>query len=164
MGKRGPAPKPTNLKVLAGNPGKRELNMNEPKPEIEKELPKPPAFLSTYAKKEWKRIAPVLHDMGLLTKADYAALAGYCQCYDRWVTAEKTIRAKMKANKGQLTFATESGYVQQIPEIGISNQAMKEMRNFAKEFGLTPSSRTNLHVEKPLEETDPLVEFMKGVK
>jgi len=164
MGKRGPAPKPTNLKVLAGNPGKRELNMNEPKPEVEIEIPSPPSFLGTYAKKEWKRIAPVLHEVGLLTKADYAVLAGYCQCYDRWITSEKIIRSKMKENKGKLTFETESGYVQQIPEIGISNQAMKEMRNFAKEFGLTPSSRTGIHVDKPLEVDDPLVQFMKGVK
>jgi hypothetical protein len=30
---RGRRPKPTRLKVLTGNPGKRPLNMDEPQPE-----------------------------------------------------------------------------------------------------------------------------------
>lgn len=32
MAIRGKKPKPTNLKILEGNPGKRPLNLNEPKP------------------------------------------------------------------------------------------------------------------------------------
>ncbi|MEQ8198694.1 MAG: phage terminase small subunit P27 family, partial [Clostridiaceae bacterium] len=33
MAQRGRKPKPTAIKVLEGNPGKRPLNKNEPKPE-----------------------------------------------------------------------------------------------------------------------------------
>lgn len=29
----GPKPKPTAIKILEGNPGKRPLNLNEPKPQ-----------------------------------------------------------------------------------------------------------------------------------
>ena len=32
MGKRGPRPRPTALKLARGNPGKRRLNTDEPKP------------------------------------------------------------------------------------------------------------------------------------
>ena len=32
MAQRGRKPKPTAVKVLEGNPGKRSLNTNEPKP------------------------------------------------------------------------------------------------------------------------------------
>ena len=55
MGKRGPAPKPTALKVLQGNPGKRKLNDSEPTFEKTDEILKPPSYLSTYAKnrKAW---------------------------------------------------------------------------------------------------------------
>lgn len=159
MGKKGPAPKPTELKLLQGNPGKRKIAKDEPKPTIEKELPKPPAFLSRYAKVEWKRIVPELHRLGLLTIVDYMSLAAYCQNYHRWVEAEKKIRTKEK-----LTFMTPTGYEQQIPEIGIANQAMKLMKDFAKEFGMTPSSRTALHIQNPEEEKDPFAEFMSGGK
>lgn len=156
MGKRGPAPKPTNLKVLQGNPGKRELNKNEPKFPVDDELLKPPAYLSKYAKKEWKRIAPLLLKTKLLTEADVSALAAYCQAYHRWIENEKLIRTY------GYTTVTDKGNIIQRPEVGIANKAMDSMLKFAREFGLTPSSRTNLHVQDPDKEKDPFMDFMRG--
>ena len=46
---RGRPPKPTNLRVLEGNPGTRPLDVNEPKPRIRKRAPAPP---KTWATKE----------------------------------------------------------------------------------------------------------------
>ena len=43
MAQRGRKPKPTAVKVLEGNPGKRGLNAGEPKPE--KKAPRCPAWL-----------------------------------------------------------------------------------------------------------------------
>lgn len=161
MGKRGPSPKPTKLKILSGNPGKRPLNQNEPKPKVEKEIPDPPPWLSTHAKKEWKRVTPELHRLGLLTMIDIAVLASYCQSYDRLIRAEKKIRAYEKEH-GCLTAETPSGYSQQIPEIGIANQAMKNIKSFAQEFGMTPSSRSKIDVESPDDGVDPFISFMRG--
>lgn len=157
MGKRGPAPKPTNLKLLQGNPGKRPLNDNEPDFGKPKEPPTPPGHLGRYGKTEWKRIIPLLMQAGVYTEADMGVLAAYCQAYHRWVEAEKKIRAKKT-----LTFITDKGYEMQIPEIGIANTAMKQIKEFAKEFGLTPSSRTGIHIDKPEETEDPFAEFVKG--
>ena len=56
MGKRGPQSKPTALKLLEGNPGKREVNGNEPEYDVLSKDEKPPAYLGSYGKKEWKRI------------------------------------------------------------------------------------------------------------
>ncbi|AHM56400.1 phage terminase, small subunit, P27 family [Peptoclostridium acidaminophilum DSM 3953] len=156
MGKRGPAPKPTNLKVLQGNPGKRQLNESEPVFPIGSEVPNPPAHLSRYAKKEWKRIAPLLHKNGLLTEADIAALGAYCQAYNRWVEAEKLIRTY------GYTDETDKGNIIQRPEVGIANKAMEQMVKYGKEFGLTPSARSNLHIEKPEETEDPFMKFISG--
>lgn len=158
MGKRGPKDKPTNLKILQGNPGKRNLNENEPKFDVAEEVPNAPPFLSRYAKTEWKRIAPILHKNGLLTEADIASLAAYCQNYHRWIESEKLIRAL------GYTYETDKGNVIQRPEVGIANTAMKLMKQFAAEFGLTPSSRTNITADKTLESEDPFVNFIKGRK
>lgn len=158
MGKRGPSPKPTNLKLLQGNPGKRELNKNEPKFPSSEELLKPPAYLSKYAKKEWKRIAPLLLKNGLLTEADVSALAAYCQAYHKWIESEKLIRTY------GYTDVTDKGNVIQRPEVGIANKSMDEMLKFGREFGLTPSSRTNLHIAKPEDVSDPFMTFMKRGK
>ena len=50
----GPKPKPTAIKILEGNPGKRPLNLNEPKPlQI---APECPDWLLDEAKKELKNV------------------------------------------------------------------------------------------------------------
>ena len=105
MAARGRKPKPTALKVLEGNPGKRPLNDHEPIPP-KGEL-KCPSWLLPEAKKEWKRLASSLEAMGVLTMADLTAFAGYCQAYARWREAEEFI-----TQHGSI-FRTPSGYVQQ---------------------------------------------------
>src|SRR5258708_5182575 len=79
---RGRKPKPTRIKILSGNPGKRPLPKNDVKPP--KQIPRPSPILQGLARKEWWHIAPLLYDAGLLTKIDVPALATYCQCYARW--------------------------------------------------------------------------------
>ena len=81
MATRGRKPKPTVLKILEGNPGKRPINENEPIPP--KGTVKCPTWLEPEAKKEWKRLAPSLEAMGVLTQADLTAFAGYCQAFSR---------------------------------------------------------------------------------
>lgn len=58
VAQRGRKPKPTAVKVLEGNPGKRSLNTGEPKPE--KKAPRCPSWLEEEAKEEWKRMAKQL--------------------------------------------------------------------------------------------------------
>jgi phage terminase small subunit len=87
---RGRKPIPTAVKIAMGNPGKRPLNKREPKPVIA--IPTCPAHLMPAAKNEWKRLAHYLHDLGVISELDRAALAAYCQAYGRWVEAEKKLK------------------------------------------------------------------------
>jgi phage terminase small subunit len=87
---RGRKPKPTHLKLLEGNPGRRPLNIGEPRPQAK--IPTCPAHLSPSAKAEWKRLAHMLHRLGVITELDRAALAAYCQAYGRWVEAERKLK------------------------------------------------------------------------
>lgn len=142
MGSRGPTKKPPELEALHGNPGHRKITkkIQFEKPE---DVPKPPVFLDGVAKKEWKRLAPKVYKLGILTDADVAVFAAYCDSYSQWVAATKAIQA-CKPDKNApapLTFETDKGYRQQVPEIGIANNAKKQMLAYAREFGLTPSSR-----------------------
>ena len=77
VAQRGRKPKPTAVKLLEGNPGKRGLNAGEPKPE--RKAPRCPGWLEAEAKKEWKRMAKQMELLGILTEIDMAAFAGYCQ-------------------------------------------------------------------------------------
>src|SRR3990167_6300738 len=81
-GSRGPLPKPTALKLLEGNPGKLALNLSDGvNPRIE--VPTAPKHLSPEARKEWKRITPLLEELGLISGLDRAALGLYCQSVGR---------------------------------------------------------------------------------
>jgi P27 family predicted phage terminase small subunit len=85
----GRKPKPTALKKLEGNPGKRKLNTKEPMPG--KGMPDCPKWLLPEAKKEWERLCVKLSEIGVLTEIDMAAFAAYCQSYARWKEAQEHI-------------------------------------------------------------------------
>lgn len=148
MARPGPAPEPTHLKVIKGNPGKRPLPKNEPKPRPVP--PEMPAHLNGPAKKEWQRVVPILDRLGILSEVDGAALAGYCQCYARWAQCEKRLEKK------GLTFTTPSGYVQQRPEVSMAQKYLQLVKAFCAEFGLTPSSRSRIELPDPDEDDDDL--------
>ena len=83
----GRKPKPTAIKELEGNPGKRKLNKKEPKPE--KGMLVCPEWLLPEAKVEWKHLSEKLNQMGVLTEVDMAAFAAYYQSYARWKEAQE---------------------------------------------------------------------------
>lgn len=139
MAQVGRKPKPTAVKALEGNPGKRSLNTNEPKPI--KRAPRCPPWLEEDAKKEWKRVAKQMEELGILTEIDMAAFAGYCQAYARWKEAEEFITQHGTIVK------TPSGYWQQVPQVSIAQTYLKIMNKFCEQFGLTPSSRSRIVTE-----------------
>lgn len=152
--KRGPKPKPTKLKKLEGVRTDR-INKAEPEPQSGKVTC--PRFLSKEAKAEWRRIAPELTRLGLLTPVDRAAFAGYCASYGRWVKAERLLQKQgvlARGNKGQMIAS---------PLLWISTSASKMMLKFGIEFGLTPSSRSRLVGAAP-GERDPLDELLRTTR
>lgn len=157
MAQRGRKPKPTAIKVLEGNPGKRPINKNEPKPD--KRAPKCPAWLEAEAKKEWRRMSKTLEAIGVLTQVDASAFAGYCQAYARWKEAEEFL------SKHGTIFKTPSGYIQQVPQVSIAQTYLKIMKDFCSEFGLTPAARSRISVstaEGSYE--DPMEDILRVVK
>jgi P27 family predicted phage terminase small subunit len=147
----GRKPKPTAIKELAGNPGHRPLNKNEPKPSG---IPTCPSCLDLAARREWRRISKELIAIGLLTSVDRGVLASYCDAYSRWAEATAELNElRRKKGKSVLVVGTKTGYPMQNPLIGIINTAADQMRKFGAELGLSPSSRTRLSVE-PQKKTD----------
>lgn len=157
--KPGTKPKPTSLKLIEGNRGKRPLNRKEPR--IASALPSPPPHLTADALEEWNRVAVWLHRIGLLSEVDRAGLAAYAQAYGRWAQAERAI-AKM-AEKDHLTgglmIRTSNGNAIQNPLVGTANKAAADMMRYAAEFGMTPSARTRITAEAPAQDADPADRF-----
>src|SRR3954467_12667048 len=133
---RGRRPKPTRLKVLTGNPGKRPLNESEPMPEMA--IPDCPPELGEVARREWDRLVHELAALKLLTNLDRAALAAYCGAYAMWAEATKAIQKYGSMVK------SPSGYPVQSPYVSSANRQAEIMMRIASEFGFTPASRSRI--------------------
>lgn len=103
--------------------------------------PRCPPHLSEVARKEWRRLATPLYEPGLLSLADRAALAAYCQAWGHWVEAEDHLARTPTLLK------TPSGYAQQSPWLTIANKQLELMGRYMTELGLTPVARTRVDLE-----------------
>lgn len=137
IGSGGRNKKPSALHVLHGVPGKRKLNNREPVYPDDGIL-EPPAFLSDYAKQEWLRIAPILRTQRVLTSADRAALAGYCESFALFTRSTIALQAEgdtVRSKRGKPTANTH---------IRIQMQALDRMHRYLRSFGLDPQSRAGI--------------------
>jgi P27 family predicted phage terminase small subunit len=140
---QGRRPKPTAIKEMEGNPGKRPLNKSEPKPGRLTRVPACPDFLKGLARTQWKKMAPQLMKLGVLTNIDLDALARYCSIYKRWREAE------IKVAELGTVIRTSNGNLVQNPYLAVVNRMNEQLNSLAAEFGLTPSSRSKVHAEPP---------------
>lgn len=139
MGRRGPAPKPTNLRVLRGETRPSRINAAEPVPRLLP--PEKPAWLSDMAGEEWDRIVPDLAAMGTVKAVDASGLAAYCEAVARLRSASALV-----AKSGPLLRGAD-GQVRKNPAVAQARDASNDVRVWAREFGLTPSARAPLKVE-----------------
>ena len=117
----------------------RPLNRNEPKPAPT--MPRMPSFLTKGARKEWKRLARALFELGILTSLDRNILAYYCLEYDRWVQAEMLI-----GQSGVVLKDKETGELRPNPALSAANRASLRMQSVGALLGLDPSSRSRIVV------------------
>ena len=148
--------KPTNLKVLEGNPGKRPLPENEPKPAPK--APKRPSWLTGEGRKMWDRLAPKLEKVGLLTEVDGEAFAAACQSWKDYVDCQKVIKKHGRTYK----YKNQGGFENETerPEVKAANKALEQFRSFCREFGLTPASRAKIEVQTDKENLDEMEDLL----
>lgn len=151
---RGRRPKPSRMKVLTGNPGKRRLNAAEPMPEPM--VPDCPPELGPVARREWDRLAAELGALRILTTLDRAMLAAYCNAYGLWAEAIEAIQ------KYGTMVKSPSGYPIQSPYVAIANRQAEIMMRIASEFGFTPASRSR--ISKPVKSEPDLLDLLGDEK
>jgi len=159
----GRRPKPTALKKLQGNPGHRRLNKKEPR--AKPGVPEMPDRMPLEARAEWRRITPILEKMGVLTTADGPALGAYCKLHAQILQAEAAI-AKFGIVTAQLNEETGVAVLKKNPAVTVKAEALRLVKAFLLEFGLTPASRSKLSVgegrdlEPDVKAQDALEDFL----
>jgi P27 family predicted phage terminase small subunit len=151
----GRRPKPTRLKLIQGNPGRRPLNLHEPQPEPA--LPACPVELAEAAQAEWRRVADELHTLGLLTRLDRAALAAYCQAWGEWLEAVAAVRRAGPVVKAP------SGYPMLNPHLTVASQAFARIKAMLVEFGMSPAARARVVARSMEDEDDEAARFFGGI-
>lgn len=147
---RGRKPKPTKIKLVTGNPGHRPPPPDEPKPAAR--IPKCPPHLDAEAKREWRRMARELDDLGILTTIDRAVFASYCQAWSTWRQALKmvhkvgmVIRSQEKVTEkpdGTVTRAVGAPMLNPVYKLIDAENA--KMMKALTEMGMSPSSRSRV--------------------
>ena len=149
MGNRKP---PTALKLLNGNPSQRKLTP-EPKPLTE--VPKMPIFVkrNLYARREWERLIPELEKVGLISLLDRSAIAAYCMAYATYEELSRYTNTLKPADEKYLDYTRAT------------RQAAVLLKQYLSDFGMTPSSRTKVVMNrKPGESENEFDKWEKGKK
>ena len=154
MGKR--ASKPTQLRVLENSRSEKgekpEVTLaKEPQPTVAE--PEPPVHLDKKAKSVWKKLAPQLLELKLLTEIDGAAFGMLCQQISRIDSIHKFINKNNQSLIQEKITIDGSGqeHSEYKPSayVVMEKQYYQIFRQFAKEFGLTPVGRVGLTVGAP---------------
>src|SRR4051812_7164335 len=147
----GRRPKPSHIRILEGNPGKRGINHREPKPERGK--PPCPKHLSERAQRAFRGFARHLDRVGVLTKADGTALELLATAYDDFHSARDIIRAHAAESGGAfldgMTYSSTNEQTGQTiirahPAVGIADRQFAHTVAMLSHFGLTPATRSKV--------------------
>lgn len=152
MGKRGPAPMPTALKLLHGERRAQRLNRTAPKPTGG---PVMPTGMSLASQKVWRRQIKALGATGVLTAVDADCLRAYCESVTRY-----EVSARLLEDSGPLVQG-RSGDLVKNPLHQVARDNAMLMARFAMLLGFVPSAREGLH-SKEAQERDPLEAWMEA--
>ncbi len=134
---RGRRPKPTKLKQLTGNPGKRPLRhvrglVSAPLED------KAPVWLGKDARQEFIRVRSELHRAGLLSRLDSVLVLAWCSAFGDFVCACRVLLRSGAVRRDR------DGNLRRNPWLLVKARAVQELQRIATEFGMTPSARARL--------------------
>lgn len=140
----GRKPKPTHLKVVAGEKRPSRINKNEPV--ASSGTATAPAWLSERAAEIFDQLSATLLGMGIASPDDMHALSLVAS------RIEEIEQLTAVIEDGGRTYTSEGGLVKARPEVGMRNEAMRHAQSLLAEFGLTPSARSKVSAGKPPEQ------------
>lgn len=140
MARTGRPPKPTKLKILEGNPGKRPLPENEPEPTTPLVIP---AIIAAdeAALAEWNRIVLSM-PRGFYADIDAVVLAICASAWVIWSQATAKIRLEGLMADGS------TGNRVAHPLLAVQRQQSEIILRCASQLGMGPAARVRLSAPK----------------
>lgn len=146
MGSRGPQPTPT--KILEAR-GSWRAKGRQGEPQLPVEAPSCPAWLPAEGKAEWRRQVKLLVQMGVISKADRALLAAYCEAWAELVALTCAIDERLRQD-------LLAGYAWAVKDglINAKAKAVDRLMKLADRFGFSPAARARLRAPEQPESKD----------
>lgn len=154
-GRSGRRPKPTASKELAGNPGKRKLNKDEPSFELVTNID-PPEWLCPNSQEMWARVVPALLAEKVLCVTDLHNVEAFCTAYANWRASQASVV------QFGIVVTSAMGSPIKNPALTAAKEAMAQMVTFGSLLGLDPSSRTRLVGAKKPGEANAFSALLNG--
>jgi P27 family predicted phage terminase small subunit len=140
---RGRKPKPTVLKLLSGNPGKRAINPDEPKPDaLDNDLPE--ELTDKDAADEWNRTIVPAINIGQITESDRVLAIAHCELWATWRS-----QIAEAAKHAHVVAVGANKHPMPNPARTMSNKTLQLLTRVDAELGLTPVSRSRVRVGGP---------------
>lgn len=143
-GRSGRLRKPTVLRAMEGNAGKRRLNADEPTPPPAAIVA--PAWLDETGREFWDAHAPWLAEHGLLTELDVPLFSAACE--------QHSLYRRLMARVNQFPFAKTTKVIGDRADKALANRDRVLAR-----FGFSPSDRARLSIKK--QDDDPFENWQK---
>lgn len=143
----GRPPKPTALKLVEGNKGKRAINSSEPDPAYLNDLT-PPAWLSPAAAEVWNEVAPKLRAAKVLTELDVQALAMGCVAIAQYRRSVGQVGDDLvKAQHKETDLGEPVAVGEHVnPWLIVQSMTYKQAMGIFQQFGLTPAARSRIAI------------------
>ena len=116
---------------------------------VSAKTPPCPRWLSKSARAEWRRLAPELARLGLLSRLDVAAFVALCCAIADLRWAQDVIEREGRIVDGHRGVRTKH------PALTIERGSIEQVRRLSAEFGLTPATRPRVTEAVPLMSTSP---------
>lgn len=143
MGRRGPKPDPAAVKIAKGNPGRRRVGADPKAEEQSREIKvAPPSWLKDDGLKVWRRLAPGVEKLRLLTAVDAETFARYCRNFARWLDANKAV------DELGMAYDTETGYERIRVAMAVSIRLEPVLERAEDRFGLNPAERQRIFAQR----------------
>jgi len=152
MGLRGPAPQPTAIRVLNGNPARRPLPAKEPN--YVSGVPDKPSGMSSGARRAWDALVAEMGPSGVLRLVDGGALEMLCEDIAMLETMRKGLAqmareiVKQAKKQGKSVVGGPMVHLSRTIEGRRTLATIRELSAQIivqrREFGLTPASNSRV--------------------
>ena len=107
-------------------------------------IPDPPEDMGQYGKEYWTALAPQLVEQGILSPLHIDTFRVLCE---QWQTY-RSLTIWLDEDPSRMTFSTESGYMQETPQVRSRDKALAALQKLWLKFGLTPHALAQLNKQR----------------